>query len=85
MHAKDMHIRRRLLACSALSAPSMVRSVGPKVVALPHPAGLEGFPYDTQWVLTATGRRYATLRLDETGPQRGGPPVASYALQFVVR
>ena len=70
---------------SVVPAPRIVRSVGPRVVALPHPAGIVGFPYETQWALTATGRGYAALRLYETGPGRGAPPIASYALRFVVR
>ncbi len=69
----------------SLPDPTVVRASGPALVPLPHPSGAVGFPYETRWVLRATGQGMASMHLYETGPQRGAPPVASYSLRFLVR
>jgi predicted secreted protein len=69
---------------SALPNPGIVQFLGPMVVPLPHPNGVVGFPYETRWAVKATGRGFTALRLYETGPQRGAPPVAPYVVRFVV-
>jgi predicted secreted protein len=69
---------------AALPNASIVQSMGKVVVPLPHPPGTVGFPYESRWVLKAAGAGFTGLRLYETGPQRGAPPIAHYAVRFAV-
>lgn len=68
------------------SAPSplMLRPQWSNVVPLPHPAGMVGFPYESQWMMLAVGPGYTTLWLYEYPPQPGAAPVARYLLRFTI-
>lgn len=65
-------------------AGTVVRVVASSVVPLPHAPGTVGFPYESRFVLRATGAGFTSLWLEERPPQRGAPPVARYRLRFAV-
>jgi predicted secreted protein len=62
----------------------VMRIVTKSVVALPHPAGAVGFPYESRWVLRAAGTGQTSMLLREMGPGRGRAAVARYSLRFTV-
>ncbi len=67
-----------------LPAAAVVRVVSSSVVALPHAPGIVGFPYESRFVLRASGAGVTSLRLEEVPPQRGAAPIARYVLRFAV-
>ncbi len=65
-------------------ASTVVRVVASSVVPPSHAPGTVGFPYESRFVLRATGAGFTSLWLEERPPQRGAPPVARYRLRFAV-
>ena len=65
-------------------AGTVVRVVASSVVPPSHAPGTVGFPYESRFVLRATGAGFTSLCLEERPPQQGAPPVARYRLRFTV-
>ncbi|MGC8627364.1 MAG: protease inhibitor I42 family protein [Acidimicrobiales bacterium] len=63
---------------------SVVRVIRTTLLPLPHPRGIVGYPWESTWVLQATGPGLSVLKLYELPPGRPAPPVAQYLLRFAV-
>jgi hypothetical protein len=62
----------------------VMRVLQASVAPLPHATSVVGFPFESRWVLQATGAGLTALGLAEFGPGRPARPIAHYMLRFAV-